>query len=96
MPSAAATSRYAQPAKQCTSSRPSATRRLSDVLLCPSSSIGACTAVDIVAAWPADGFLFVYDGGFNPEEPTDGCLFGNDDDGGIRGSALRRSLDLES
>lgn len=45
--------------------------------------------VDIVAAWPADGFLFVYDGGFNPEEPTDGCLFGNDDDGGIRGSALR-------
>jgi hypothetical protein len=41
------------------------------------------------AAAPADGFLFVYDGGFNPEEPTDGCLFGNDDDGGIRGSALR-------
>lgn len=45
--------------------------------------------IDIVATWPGDGFLHVYDGGFDPANPLARCLFGDDDEGGIRGSALR-------
>ena len=40
---------------------------------------GSTVLVDVYASYDDDGYLFVYDGGFDPERPTENCIAGNDD-----------------
>ncbi|MFT6398680.1 MAG: cysteine-rich repeat protein, partial [Bradymonadia bacterium] len=46
--------------------------------------------INIEVAFSFDVYDHLFDATFNPDEPTVGCLLGNDDDGRFTTSALRR------
>jgi len=51
---------------------------------------GAYTLSSVQDGW--DGYIFVYNGSFDPSQPLVNCIVGNDDDPGIGASSLTTNL----
>lgn len=80
---------WARPSATCVASTSTMPLRAYDTYTYMNTS-GAAQTVTITATWPSplDGFLHVFTPPFEPTTPTVGCVVGNDDFGGARGSRL--------